>query len=119
MQLTEQIPDPPGALADQYLVELRPGRVEEGHARLARHRARQQRLAGARRAHQSTPLGSSPPRDECNSLNRSLTLLAPWPTSISSNSGPAAWKKGTRASPATARASSVLPVPGGPTRARP
>lgn len=48
-------------------------------------------------------------------LNRSRTRRAPWPTSTSSNSGPAAWKKGTLASPATARANNVLPVPGGPT----
>lgn len=41
--------------------------------------------------------------------------LAPWPTKISSNSEPAAWKNGTPASPATALANSVLPVPGGPT----
>lgn len=54
-----------------------------------------------------------------HSLKRSLTRLAPWPTKISSNSGPAAWKKGTLASPATARARRVLPVPGGPTRSTP
>lgn len=44
-------------------------------------------------------------------LNKSRTRRAPWPTKISSNSGPAAWKKGTPASPATALASKVLPVP--------
>jgi len=33
---------------------------------------------------------------------------------MSLNSEPAAWKNGTPASPATARANSVFPVPGGP-----
>lgn len=47
-------------------------------------------------------------------LNKSRTRLAPWPTKTSSNSGPAAWKNGTPASPATARARRVFPVPGGP-----
>mmetsp|Transcript_13059 Transcript_13059/g.33540 ORF Transcript_13059/g.33540 Transcript_13059/m.33540 type:complete len:305 (+) Transcript_13059:600-1514(+) len=51
--------------------------------------------------------------------NRSLTLLAPTPTYISSNSLPDAKKKGTPASPAMALASSVLPVPGGPMRSTP
>lgn len=44
-------------------------------------------------------------------LNKSRTRRAPCPTRISSNSGPAAWKKGTPASPATARANKVFPVP--------
>src|SRR6185369_4584715 len=44
---------------------------------------------------------------------------APTPTNISTNSDPESEKKGTPASPATARASSVLPVPGGPTRSTP
>ncbi len=35
-------------------------------------------------------------------LKRSLTRLAPWPTSTSSNSEPEAWKNGTPAWPATA-----------------
>ena len=48
-------------------------------------------------------------------LNRSRTLLAPMPTNISTNSEPDMEKKGTLASPATALASMVLPVPGGPT----
>mmetsp|Transcript_50517 Transcript_50517/g.109528 ORF Transcript_50517/g.109528 Transcript_50517/m.109528 type:complete len:350 (-) Transcript_50517:298-1347(-) len=39
---------------------------------------------------------------------------APTPTNISTNSEPEAEMKGTPASPATARASRVLPVPGGP-----
>ena len=48
------------------------------------------------------------------SLNRSRTLDAPMPTNSSTNSGPEMDRKGTPASPATARAISVLPVPGGP-----
>ena len=39
---------------------------------------------------------------------------APTPTNISTKSEPEIEKNGTPASPATARASSVLPVPGGP-----
>src|SRR5437764_1015421 len=45
--------------------------------------------------------------------NRSRTRDAPTPTNISTKSEPEMEKKGTPASPATARASSVLPVPGG------
>ena len=45
--------------------------------------------------------------------------LAPTPTNISTKSDPEIEKNGTPASPATARASSVLPVPGGPTRSTP
>ena len=50
---------------------------------------------------------------------RSLTLLAPTPTNISTNSEPDIEKKGTPASPATALANNVFPVPGGPTRRTP
>ena len=50
---------------------------------------------------------------------RSRTRAAPRPTNISTNSEPEREKNGTPASPATARASSVLPVPGGPTRSTP
>jgi hypothetical protein len=50
---------------------------------------------------------------------RSRTRDAPTPTNISTNSEPEIEKKGTPASPATARASMVLPVPGGPTRSTP
>eukprot|EP00958_Prasinococcus_capsulatus_P016985 scaffold1903_cov396-Prasinococcus_capsulatus_cf.AAC.27 len=46
--------------------------------------------------------------------NRSRTRAAPTPTNISTNSEALDAKKVTPASPATARASSVLPVPGGP-----
>ena len=52
-------------------------------------------------------------------MKRSRTLAAPMPTNISTNSEPEMEKKGTFASPATALASSVLPVPGGPTSSAP
>src|ERR671926_1738238 len=45
---------------------------------------------------------------------RSRTREAPTPTNISTKSEPEIEKNGTPASPATARASRVLPVPGGP-----
>ena len=51
--------------------------------------------------------------------NRSRTREAPTPTNISTKSEPEIVKNGTLASPATARASSVLPVPGGPTSSTP
>mmetsp|Transcript_4678 Transcript_4678/g.11764 ORF Transcript_4678/g.11764 Transcript_4678/m.11764 type:complete len:248 (-) Transcript_4678:617-1360(-) len=50
---------------------------------------------------------------------RSRTRLAPTPTNISTNSEPEADTNGTPASPATARASRVLPVPGGPSMRAP
>ena len=50
---------------------------------------------------------------------RSRTRLAPTPTNISTKSLPLIEKNGTPASPATALASSVLPVPGGPTSRAP
>jgi hypothetical protein len=46
--------------------------------------------------------------------NRSRTRAAPTPTNISTKPEPDTEKNGTWASPATARASRVLPVPGGP-----
>ena len=46
---------------------------------------------------------------------RSRTRLAPTPTNISMKSEPLTDMNGTPASPATARAKRVLPVPGGPT----
>ena len=52
-------------------------------------------------------------------LNKSLTLLAPTPTNISTKSDPEMLKNGTPASPATAFARRVLPVPGGPTSKTP
>jgi hypothetical protein len=51
--------------------------------------------------------------------NMSRTRLAPTPTNISTKSEPEMVKNGTPASPAMARASSVLPVPGGPTSSAP
>ena len=53
------------------------------------------------------------------SANRSRTLAAPTPTNSSTKLEPVTEKNGTVASPATARASSVLPVPGGPTISTP
>ena len=53
------------------------------------------------------------------SLNKSLTREAPTPTYNSIKSEPAREKNGTCASPATAFASRVLPVPGGPTSSAP
>jgi len=53
------------------------------------------------------------------SANRSRTLDAPMPTNISTKLEPVTARKGTSASPATARASSVLPVPGAPTISTP
>ncbi len=52
-------------------------------------------------------------------VKRSRTLLAPTPTNISTKSEPLMLKKGTLASPATAFASRVFPVPGGPTSSAP
>ena len=53
------------------------------------------------------------------SANRSRTRAAPTPTNISTKLEPVSAKNGTSASPATARANSVLPVPGGPTMSTP
>jgi len=50
---------------------------------------------------------------------RSRTLAAPTPTNISTKSEPLIEKKGTPASPETAFASSVFPVPGCPTSKTP
>ena len=52
-------------------------------------------------------------------LNKSRTLEAPTPTNISTKSEPDNEKNGTLASPATALAKRVLPVPGGPTKSAP
>ncbi len=49
----------------------------------------------------------------------SRTRAAPTPTNISTKSEPEIEKNGTLASPAIALASSVLPVPGGPTSSTP
>ena len=53
------------------------------------------------------------------SSNKSLTLDAPTPTNISTKSEPLIKKNGTPASPATAFANRVLPVPGWPTNKTP
>src|SRR5215831_14875415 len=53
------------------------------------------------------------------SANRSRTRDAPTPTNSSTNADPVTDRNGTCASPATARAMSVLPVPGGPTMSTP
>ena len=53
------------------------------------------------------------------SLNKSRTRLAPTPTNISTKSDPEIEKNGTFASPATARANKVFPVPGGPSNNTP
>ena len=50
---------------------------------------------------------------------RSRTRAAPTPTNISTKSEPLRLKNGTPASPATALASRVLPVPGAPTISTP
>ena len=55
----------------------------------------------------------------CACLKRLRTREAPTPTYISMKSEPDRKKNGTFASPATALASSVLPVPGGPTSRAP
>ena len=52
-------------------------------------------------------------------LKRSLTRDAPTPTNISTKSDPESEKKGTFASPATAFAKRVFPVPGSPTNSAP
>ena len=52
-------------------------------------------------------------------LNRSRTREAPTPTNISTKSDPEREKKGTLASPATALANNVFPVPGCPTNKAP
>src|SRR5881227_2338424 len=51
--------------------------------------------------------------------NKSRTREAPTPTNISTKSEPEIEKNGTPASPATALAKSVFPVPGGPYRSTP
>ena len=51
--------------------------------------------------------------------NKSRTRLAPTPTNISTKSEPLIEKNGTPASPATAFAIKVLPVPGAPTKRTP
>src|SRR5207245_11064425 len=59
------------------------------------------------------------PRPHHSPYTTLFRSLAPTPTSTSTNSEPLIEKNGTPASPATARASKVLPVPGGPTSSTP
>ena len=58
--LVEQIAHPGRADADEHLDELRAAQAEERHRRLAGHRAREQRLAGAGRADEEHALGDAP-----------------------------------------------------------
>ena len=60
LPLLEQIAHAAGADADEHLDEVRARDGEERHARLAGDGARQQRLAGARRAHHQDALGDAP-----------------------------------------------------------
>jgi len=61
----EQLAHALGADADKDLLKLGARHVEEGHARLARHRAREQRLARAGRSGEKDALGqlASEPRE--------------------------------------------------------
>ena len=71
--LLEQIADARGADADEHLDELRSAQAEERHVRFAGDGARQQRLAGARRADQQHALGN--PAAEVRVLLRVLQEL--------------------------------------------
>ena len=57
--LAEEIADPRGADADEHLDELRAAQAEEGHAGFAGDGAREQRLAGSRRADEEHALGNA------------------------------------------------------------
>ena len=57
--LLKEVADARGADADEHLDELRSAQAEERHVRLARHRAREQRLAGARGADEQHALGNA------------------------------------------------------------
>ena len=59
LPLLEEVAHPAGADADEHLDEVRAGDGEERHVRLAGDGPGQQRLAGARRAHQQHPLGDA------------------------------------------------------------
>src|SRR5437764_742011 len=59
LALREQVARPAGADADEHLDEVRTADAEEGDPRLAGDGAREQRLAGARRAHQQYALGDA------------------------------------------------------------
>ena len=58
LALLEQVADARGAHADEHLDEVRAGDGEERHVGLAGDGPGQQRLAGARRAHQQHALGN-------------------------------------------------------------
>ncbi len=58
--LLEEIADARGADAHEHLDELRAAEAEERHVRFSGHGAREQRLAGARRADQQGALGNPP-----------------------------------------------------------
>lgn len=82
------VPPPGRAPADQHLDEVRSRARDEGHARLARHRASQQRLARARRTctTTTTTTDGSPPTS-CLPLNTALssTFSLPRPSSPESS----------------------------------
>ena len=59
LALLEQVAHAAGADAHEHLDEVRARDREERHARLARDRAREQRLAGSRRAHHQHALGDA------------------------------------------------------------
>src|SRR5205807_5378713 len=75
--LVEQVAHAAGADADEHLDELRPADAEERHAGLTGHRFAEQRLAGARRAHQQHTLGDarSDRRELVRVLDRKSTRL--------------------------------------------
>ncbi len=58
----KRLPDPRGADADEHLDEVGPREREERHARLARDRLGQQRLARAGRPDEQDPLGDPAPQ---------------------------------------------------------
>ena len=73
LALLEQVAHPARADADEHLDEVRAGHREERPPGLAGHRLGEQRLAGARRAHQQRALGQ--PAAEPGELLRVLEEL--------------------------------------------
>jgi hypothetical protein len=71
--LLEHVAHAAGADADEHLDEVRAGDGEERHVGFARDGAREQGLAGARRADQQHALGILPPRrwNFCGSFRNS------------------------------------------------
>ena len=95
----------------------RPSRSGSGRASARARRWRRVRLEAPWRDRPMASSSSMKMIDGAASfalLNRSRTRAAPTPTIASMNSDAAIEKYAACASPATARASSVLPVPGGP-----